>query len=683
MLLDMGGALLGSLAFAAALLAPGFVVGWVLEVGEFRRRSLLEQLAWSVVLSLGVGTVAIVGLVRVVGVEGAGVVLMGVVTWAGWLRYRGRQRVPLKWIALAGVWALVVVASLVDVGIGGRLWMSVTVYDHSVRTAIVDAVMRTGVVPVDPFYWPGHDVALRYYYFWYVTCAVVGKIAHISARQAFMASCVWPGIAVVAMLGLYGKYVLGWQGGVLRWRMKLAVGLLAVTGLDGLVTLFNWMAGGATPGDMEWWSIDQVTSWADAFLWVPHHVAALVCCLLSWLLLWMARSEGVERRRLMLGAMAGVSFASTFGLSIYLAIGFGLVMVAWLVRVVAIERMMGVRMLWRGVAVAVATAVVVLMPYVGSLLRGGAAGVGGGEGAGRVVSFGVRQMLDPEMLGRHGFAGTQIAAAVLMAPGYLIEFGFFGLAMFVVLRTRGKSEGERALVFLFFAGLGAASFLRSTVIATNDYGVRVTLLAQFFVVLLAVRVWESARGWWRHALVGLAVIGVGGTVYQVVALRVYLPWQQAHGNVAMRELAEQNAALREAYAQLDGRVPPDARLQYAPLAGDGSHFANFPRMMSAGRQLVNAEASCSIGFGGEPGPCAGMWHDITTLFVLRPQVVPAAAQAAALCDDMGAEYLVVTRWDAVWGNGASWVWQLPAVVATPNVRIVRCGGGLLLGPDSR
>ena len=49
-----------------------------------------------------------------------------------------------------------------------------------------------------------------------------------------------------------------------------------------------------------------------------------------------------------------------------------------------------------------------------------------------------------------------------------------------------------------------------------------------------------------------------------------------------------------------------------------------------------------------------------------------AAGAKAICGTIGAEYLVVTRWDPAWGNRGGWVWTLPAVVERPEARVVTC-----------
>ena len=70
-----------------------------------------------------------------------------------------------------------------------------------------------------------------------------------------------------------------------------------VTGLDILPVLVKALLHMPTDGDMEWWSAAQVSSWMDSLLWVPHHIAGLVCCLLGFLLVWMSKgTSGLPAR---------------------------------------------------------------------------------------------------------------------------------------------------------------------------------------------------------------------------------------------------------------------------------------------------------------------------------------------------------------------------------------------------
>ena len=677
---DLAAGLWGTLVFALPMLAPGYLLlGW-LHRGE-PSHGLREQLAWSIALSLSAGTLLQVALVWWFGVIATGYVLvaLAVVAAALFLRRRPpvhlhRREVVLGLTLLLGLIAFVFL-SLVDIGYGPHLWMSVTVYDHSVRTAFVSAVMRTGVPPANPLYWPGQAAPLRYYYFWYVSCAVVARVAHISARQALIASCVWPPIGIVAMLALYGRHLLGWTGAVLRRNLTLAIALLSVTGLDLLCILGARLGGEPLPGDMEWWSITPVASWADTFLWVPHHVAALVACLLTLLLLSMAAHQA-DAHRHRLAILAGVSFAASFGLSTYLAAATALVIAAWLLwSLFHHDRLR----LWRNSAVAAAVALALLAPYLAQLLHRAP----GARASGAVFAPGIRSMIAPDPLltlpllravrAAHPFATTQIAALLLLVPGYIAEFGFFAAVLALALysrRHRPRSAAESTLLVWSIAGLFAATFVRSQVIATNDFGIRAALLPQFFLLLLAVPVLQQSHRWLRSALLGLAIVGVAGTLYQGTMLRLYLPWHELHADPAVTDLSERNAALADAFAAFDARIPGNARLQYAIAPG----YAGFASMIHADHQLIVGDAGCDSSFGGDPAVCPAIQQTIAQLY-LEHLPSPAGREAAALCSHLGAQYLVATRWDAVWNSPQGWVWTLPGVIARPSVRIVACHSG--------
>jgi len=679
MLRDAGGSLWGTLVFALALVTPGYCAGWWLDVCRFRSRGLREQMAWSVALSFGVGTLPLVGLVWLGGIATGEVALVSLGVMAAVIFCRQRPDVDVSrrefrtGALVAMVWIAIVEFSLIDVGLGTHLWMSVTSYDHGLRTAFVDAVMRTGVPTVNPLYWPGHDVTLRYYYFWYVTCGVVARLAHISARQALIASCVWPLFGVVSMLALFGRYLLAWRGIGLRRRWWISVALLSVTGLDIFVAVFNGLSS-TFQGDMEWWSIDHVASWADTFLWVPHHAAALICGLLTMLMLWLSGEEPLRKERLKLALIAGLSLASAFGLSTYVAVATGLLMAIWVCLTVISKKN---SKLLTSALLATFFAALILTPYLAQLLHHEA---GTNSSVTQVLGFGIRQMLDPELLQgvgairrlqvNHPFGAAQLVAALLLIPGYAIEFGFFAVVLVLMQRGRPqKSDGEKTLLLWTWIGLAASTFLRSRVIATNDYGLRAILLPQFLLLPLAVGVVERSSGWLRRILLGLAVIGVCGSVYQIAMLRTFLPWHEKHEDPLMADLSQRNNALRDAYSALGARISPAAHLQFG--VSDGGYFTQ-SQMLQVNHQVITEEKNCNLSFGGEPSACIGIQEGVGRLFPPKGRQVPSASDARTLCNALGVDVLVATRWDNAWQTPGGWVWHLPLLVERPEVRIVAC-----------
>jgi len=758
---DILGCLRSVAAFAALLLAPGYCLAWSCDLLGFRVRAAGERIAWGVALSFGGMTIVSVLLGKygslsavcwLAGACAAGCV--GIMAREAWSRRRGSGFAnKCGWIGagIAAAWVLSVVVELVDIGVGGRLHFSVTVFDHALRTAFVDAVMRTGVPPANPLFWPGHAAPMRYYYFWYVLTAAAARLAGATARQAMIASVAWSGFGLAATLELYCRHFLGGvvvsetlvsesrpgASAVLNPahrienrgappRLVVALALLAVTGLDILPVLVKALLRMPTDGDMEWWSAAQVSSWMDSLLWVPHHIAGLVCCLLGFLLVWMSKGL-VGRRRVLYGLIAGLSFASAFGLSTWVALAFAMVMAAWMLWALVWER--GSRARVPVLLLAAAVAAVALLPYLAELHgeASGAAtvlanGVTSPDGKGPVANegahllrFSVRHIIPAESMQGIGWiarlAQTHPAAEdaavglVLLLPGYFVELGFYGLVLLAALwamRRRRLDEAARTALVLAVAGLAVSTFLRSTVsglvstdlassnsavtlsafsrvafssVENNDYGMRSILIAQFFLLLLAVVWWEGrlcvTNRFLRGALVGMAWIGLAGTIYQVVTLRVYLPVEERLGRAEVDGLAERAMAARLGFDAMHRSVAKNAVVQYN-TAQPGEYFV-LAQAMQAGRQMASATLGCDAAFGGDVGDCKGVEQGVARLFVTDSSGgALSASQARDQCARLRVDDLVATRWDAVWSDPRGWVWTLPVVADTGDVRVLTC-----------
>jgi hypothetical protein len=718
--------------FALLLLTPGLCVAWAGDVAGFRRQGAMGQLLWSVALSFAVVPIAAVMAAKYWSMD---VVLWAVLPCA--VLGAGLSAVAMKrdkdlrlkrsralGMTLGLGWVLFVIGELVDVGVGNRLYMSVTVFDHALRTAFVDAVMRGGVPPANPLYWPGHAAPMRYYYFWYVVTAAAARLARATARQAMIASVVWAAFGLAAMVALYCGHFLPQAARAdelplyRRWRWgrtALAIALLGVTGLDILPAIAKALLRMPTDADMDWWAYDQVGSWMDSVLWVPHHIAGLVCCLVGFLLVWMSKGERGWRRWIS-GVVAGVAFASAFGLSTWVALAFALVMAGWMVWVLLWEA--GSRARISALLLAGVVAVAALLPYLAELRSaqssmistGGAAesesSVLDGPAGGTPVKsdhppllrFGVRHMIAPEdALAIPGMAALAlshpqvedaVSGLILLLPEYFTELGFFFLVLVAAIggmRRGTLREAERTALALVGAGLLVSTFLRSTVIANNDFGIRSILIVQFFLLLLAVRWCEGGFGEtgraMRRVAIGMVCLGVVGTVYQVALLRVYLPMEERLGRPESSGLGEEAMALRQAFAEMDALIPKAAVVQFNPLQpGDYFHDA---QILPVGRQVAAAFPDCPAAFGGEASRCDGVEAGVRTFFA--PQTMtflvspgderrdPHSAEAArAMCSQLGIDYLIATQWDDVWADRSGWVWRLPAVVDTGEVRVVQC-----------
>jgi hypothetical protein len=709
---QIGASLLAIPAFLPATMCTGYLTAWFTDLHGFRRRSLVEQLFWSVPLSLGISTIAAVLLAKFISLTAVvAVFLAGFVLWLAvfgweWLRPRGdRSERVIGWRPLGGkalawalIWIAVAILSLVDWQRGHQLFMSIATYDHASRVNWTESILRTGVPPANPAYWFKHAAPMRYYYFWNVVCAAVVKMSHLSTRAVFLASCVWAGFALAALIGLYLKHLLA-AGARLRKQFLLCLALLMVTGLDICVNLWNLLyLQQPLPNDLEWWSASQITSWLDSLLWVPHHIASFVCCMFAFLLAWVD-AERNEHRSAASAVLIAFLLASAFGLSVYVAFGFFLVMVVWALWQVVVERRFRSATL---LAAGGAGAVVLLIPYLRELLTHGSTGLQGGS----VFTFAVREMFPPDgLLATHFFqnlathhanAARNLANLVLLVPGYVVELGFY-LAIFLIYLVpawRGRTPlnaAQRSLLVIAVTTLAMISVLRSSVLTSNDFGWRAALLLQFPLLLFAS---EVLTGWklaerkgdspadleglprntphWLRSITALAlVIGVVSTVCQALLLRFDIPLNEArlratHDPDAGR--LPHNAYISAiGYAQLDRSISRDAIVQFNPAVQPYWRSAD---LLGIDHQIaiLHDHPYCGAELGGDPSGCPAMAAAIDSLY--RDA---SAEQARALCRQYGIQYLVARVYDPAWKDANSWVWTLKPVVSDEEFRVLDCG----------
>ena len=225
------------------------------------------------------------------------------------------------------------------------------------------------------------------------------------------------------------------------------------------------------------------------------------------------------------------------------------------------------------------------------------------------------------------------------------------------------------------------TFLRSSSTENNDFGWRSTLIAQFFLLLLAVRWCEGAFGegkrWLRRTMQAMLWIGVAGTVYQATVLRLYLPVEDKLGRPDASGLAERAMALRVGFDALDRSIPKDAVIQYN--LEQPSDYFRFAQILEARHQLASGEPRCGVPFGGDPAKCADVERGVSRLFSLRAGAddrlaALTAVEARSQCEQLDVGYLVATRWDEVWADRQGWVWTLPVVLDTGDMRVLDCMG---------
>jgi hypothetical protein len=581
-------------------------------------------------------------------------------------------------LGLAGAWVVLGLLSLVDLQIGDRLYFPVVGYDYSVRTALTAAITRTGLPPDNPFFFPGHPVLLRYHYFWLIPSSLAGQVggSSLSARQAMIASTLWCGIGLMALVPLYLRFFDRKGAADLKRRALIGIGLLTVTGLDLLPVIAFRVLFGVTLASIEWWN-EPVMAWVHAVLWVPHHVAGLIACLTGLLVLWNELEQSRFSNVLRASIVAAVAFASAVGSSIYVTFVFAVSLAVWtLIALLRNRRREFAILVGCGLLAAVLS-----VPYLLDLR---------GEGAGGAfLKFGVRTfgplrvlltVLDVPVDWR-----SVLAHALFLPINYVFEFGFFFVAAWWrwnLYRKRGLAFGrsEQFAVTMAATSVLICSFLRSGVITNNDLGWRGSLVAQFVLLLWGVDLLateinaNSGRGGrWKEFVPWLLVLGVGGTMYEVAMQRFYplLSDSASRPQYAWLspdlQLGRRTYALRETYEKLQRMTTDQAVLQHNPKVVLGDLYYG----LYADRQMAAEGEGCGAAFGGNPDLCGEVFPPLARLFNSPERA--DSGKLDALCGDLSISHLVVKDTDPVWKDKTTWVWSREPVLANDFARVFQCG----------
>ncbi|MGO9127131.1 MAG: hypothetical protein ACLP6G_19875 [Terriglobales bacterium] len=675
------------------LFVPGYVLGWLLRVLDFRRRSFPEQVLIATPLSLALCPIATYRL-------GLSASMAAVWVFYGccWalcpvllaLRARTVRRSELRlsrytWIALAIVaaWCLVLLLSLVDLQIHDRLYSSVAANDYGFRVPITQALAREGLPGFNPFFYPGHQVPLRYHYFWMLLCSLPVRLFGIRALHAMWGATPWCAIGLLSMIPLFLKFVFT-PAANLRRQAVIGMFLLAVTGLDIIPTAANFVSMPLQiQGDMEWWN-EQVASWMDSVLWNPHHVSALIVCLLGFLLLWNAL-RSTWRDRIVAVLLSAAAFATASGLSVFVTFTFALFMAAWLLFTLRQKQWLTAALQCLSGILAVCFA----LPLLKVLLA--PAGAGGG-----FAKFGVRPfhtaIVVLQLFGVNS-PGAFAAVSLFSLPlSYFFELGIFGVVALFRLRDvcrkpQPLSEAEKVSWIMVLVSLLIATFMQSSVaVNPNDLGWRSFLPFQFITLLWAIPLVESwldraqnkafqvpASGPLaiRHSwLVALLLLGFLGTIYQLVCLRTYAigvekgallapPWLEDDRNLGRRQFA-----IRELYETLHTKLPPDVIVQQNPIS---RHWTE--HLLYNERQRVAGVPGCGVNFGGDIRECMGTMQRTFNLY----RIPNSIRDLDSVCRALSIDVVVATDLDYVWADRRSWVWRTTPIAGNSFARAIACG----------
>ena len=510
---DLFGSIIAILLFPIVSIVPGYCIGWVFNIFDFKNRLRLTRYIIGIVLSNAAFPIVFYLVYRYesIYVLSAALFILTclfiiidiVPLFRGNILKRLGAEIlgldKLKKFALvsAGLWIVFSLLLLVDLNIGNKLYFATTSYDYTTRIAVINAITRTGVPPVNPTYYPGHPELLNYlYYYWYISPSIIDWIAgnFVNSRQAMIASVGWCGLCLMATLALYLRLRKNHTNSKSWIAPLIGIQLFLISGVDVIPVLMIAISARLAIGQMifngriEGWNT-PIMSWLNAVTWVPNHISATLQCITA-LLVVLVSLRGTTRQKLSAVVIAGLAFASALGSSVWVTLTFAVAWIVWaLILLLSNEDRKNFWVLTASGLLGAGLSI----PYIASLISSG----GNSSGALLPIAFYVRPfilgvVLFPEKL-------QSLANFFLLPLNYLMELGFFFAISLHWFQYQKEQEAKNnpfvtAEIILLTTVVIILSFVYSTVIAINDLGIRAWLLGQFVLLVWAVDVIQNWLG---------------------------------------------------------------------------------------------------------------------------------------------------------------------------------------------
>jgi len=695
---DLIASLLATFLFLLVAFVPGYVFGWLFDVLDFRRRSLLSRFAICIPLSISFCPIlayllwrwSFVAVFIMYGTIFLGFLILIVSESCLWRLRRPLSRNATVFLAIAAGWIVIGLFCLIDLQIGDRLYFPVVSYDNTLRTAITASISRTGVPPQNPYFFPGRSFPLRYHYFWFLLCSIVDQLGGnaVSPRHAIIAGTLWCGIALMAIIALYMRFFQPKGATDVERRSVLAVALLSVTGLDILPVCLIAILNHRLVPTIENWN-GAVMAWITSVVWSPHQVAGLVAYLTGFLVIWNALHLTGVRKRTVATAIGGLCYATGVGMSIYVTFAFVVFVAMWLFITLLKKQWSAAAMIGVSGLIALAASA----PYLLELRTGAPGGAtGGGPFQLNVVTLTVARAVLEDPLRRVQAWWLPLVYVMLLPLTYLLELGFF----FAILDLQWKrmrrglfTHPDLCGFTIVAASILTSVFIRSSVIAANDLARRGIMLAQFMLLLWAADMWHEGalapsdhvaaarRPRCSRPLTILLLLGVAGSLYEACMLRCFpiisdrfaIP---KYAFLALdRNLGKRTYAVRQVYETLKRVLPGDAVVQHNPNTNPG----DLPYGLYADRQAAAETAQCGVVFGGDTKLCDGVIAQVNRLFQ-QPLAVDAN-EVDSVCRQLSIDALIVKDTDNVWADHNDWVWKRDPYIANDYARAFLCGTGRL------
>jgi len=312
-------------AVLCAVVATAF---WSLIGYALGRHMLPRALALGAapVLGWAVHSAATLRIFFLIGFSPAAVAAIAVVCMAAsggsllWRRGKhdedGAPTVPMWTFAAAAVLALAPAVAILPKFSGAAVFLADPIFDHS-KIAIIDAMMRQGVPPVDPvFSEPGGAGRLIYYYLWHFSAAQLALPLAASGWEADIGLTWFTAFASLSLMMALAVW--------LSRRSAAAIWVVVLAAATSLRPSLGWAFG---YDELIPFLADPTgfSGWLFQAAWVPQHLMAAACVVTSMLLI----ARCAERPSLLLLASLVLTVAAGFESSTYVGgVTFALVALA-------------------------------------------------------------------------------------------------------------------------------------------------------------------------------------------------------------------------------------------------------------------------------------------------------------------------------------------------------------------
>jgi hypothetical protein len=503
----------------------------------------------------------------------------------------GALAIPAWAFAAAAILALVPTIAILPKYSGDAVALADPIFDHA-KSAIVDAIRRLGVPPVNPVFGEGGGPdRLAYYYLWHFCAAELALVARASGWEADIGLTYFTALASLTLMSGLAVWVSK-RPAAAGWVVALATAASLWATLDLIFDRENL--------EPVLWAPIGMAGWLFQATWVPQHLMAASCVVAALVLMTRQAQRPSLTLLLLIALLIVAGFeSSTFVGGVTFAAAALVVVPMLLIATNPARRLR----LAGGLALAALLVVCLIAPFILDQLaavraRGGGTAIVVSPYAvfGEFLPLGLRRLLD--------LPGYWLIILPAELPAAYIA-GVIGL---IVALRRATPRPERlamvALAALAGAGLVIPWLLVSTLGDNNDLGLRAIIPADVVLIVGAATLLAGAKR--PAAVMAVALIGLALSLPDTAKiLRDNTFGRRRPGDAVLARTPELWAAVRR-YATPAARVannplfladatPWPVNISWALLSDRNSCFAGrelalpYVALPADRREAINAQ----------------------------------------------------------------------------------------------